>query len=196
MRYLSKSEQSEIIKQGWRYEKRGDRPKIRNALLREQHNFCAYTERYVAPIDACDIEHFDDRKKHTEQDDYWNWYAVHHWLNLRKRRIDTFLPILSPYDESLLERVRYESGAFRPINENDTEAINLIDFLGWNNPTIAAYRAKTVERIKEIRALHNDDAAFVEFMIARPEYLSFITVLEVELELKFALVWYMGDGPT
>lgn len=185
MRYLRKSEQSAIIKQGWRYATSHHRSHIRNELLKEQNNFCAYTERYITPIDACDIEHFDDRKKNTDEDSYWNWYAVHHWINLRKRPIEHFLPIMSPYDETLSERVRYSDGEFRAVDETDIEAIHLIEFLGWNDPTIAAYRAKTVARIKDLRALFNgDDALFLAYMTARPEYLSFISVLEVELSLS------------
>jgi len=59
----------------------------------------------------------------------------------------------------------------------------LIEFLGWNEPTLAAYRAKTVARIKDLRNLFNDDAMFLAYITARPEYLSFISVLEVELGL-------------
>ena len=184
MRYLNK----EIIEQGWQYSTQSHRSKIRAALLEEQNNFCAYTERYVAPIDACDIEHFDDRKKNTEADGYWNWYAVHHWFNMRKRLIAHFLPIMTPHNPSLSERVNYIGGEFRVIKDDDMEAANLIEFLGWNDPTIAAYRSKTVERIKEIRDFHKgDDAKFVEYITARPEYLSFISVLEVELGLSLIL---------
>lgn len=184
MRYLRKSTESTIIKQGWRYTTPHHRPKIREELLKEQSNFCAYTERYIEPVDACDIEHFDERKKSTASDDYWNWYAVHHWINLRKRAIENYLPILSPYDETLAARIRYKDGAFRPVHEDDLEALHLIEFLGWNDPTIAAYRAKVVARMKDLRDLHNgDDAAFLAYITARPEYLSFISVLEVELGL-------------
>lgn len=130
MRYLRKFQQSEIIKQGWRYATQHHRLQIRTELLKEQNNFCAYTERYITPIDACDIEHFDNRKKNTDEDSYWNWYAVHHWINMRKRSIENFLPILSPYDETLSTRVRYVDGEFRAANEEDREAIHLIDFLG------------------------------------------------------------------
>lgn len=185
MRYLRKSEQSEIIKRGWRYSIQSQRPKIRIALLREQKQFCAYTERYIAPIDACDIEHFDDRLKDTPKDDYWNWYAVHHWINIRKRPIVNFLPIMSPYDETLPNRIRYVDGEFRAVDEDDIEAIHLIEFLGWNDPELAEYRARTINRIKEFRTFYNgDDAKFVEFITAHPEYLDFISALEVELGLS------------
>ena len=91
---------------------------------------------------------------------------------------------MSPYDETLLERVRYSNGQFRAVDETDIEAIHLIEFLGWNDPTIAAYRAKTVARIKDLRTLFNgDDAMFLAYITADPENLSFISVLEAELGL-------------
>jgi len=187
MRYLNKTELSKVIEQDWQYSTRSHRLKIRAALLEEQKNFCAYTERYIAPVDACDIEHFDDRLKNSEADDYWNWYAVHHWINMHKRRIENFLPIMSPYDETLSARVHYENGAFRPVDEKDTEAINLIEFLGWNSPILAEYRAKTVARIKELRMLYGgDDAGFAVYITADSENLSFITVLEAELGLSLS----------
>ena len=182
MRYLRKSTESEIIKQGWQYAKQPSQ--IRDELRKEQQNFCAYTEKYIDPIDSCDIEHFDDRKKNTDDDSYWNWYAVLHWINQRKRRIKNFLPILLPYDATLSERVHYIDGLFRAVHADDIEAIHLIDFLGWNDPILVEERINTVERIKEIRAFHNgDDAAFLAFIKARPKFLSFISVLEVELGL-------------
>jgi len=188
MKYLSKTTESEILKQGWLYSKQSERTKIREALLEEQSNFCAYSERYIAPIDACDIEHFDDRLKGKDEDNYWNWYAVHHWFNMRKRRLDDrFLPIMRPYDERLHQRIKYENGAFHAVDEEDIEAANLIKFLGWNNPTIAAYRAKTIARIVDLRALFQDDATFVEYLTSEPENLSFITVLEAELGLSLDL---------
>lgn len=184
MRYLRKSTESEIIKQGWQYTKQHHRSSICDELRKEQQNFCAYTEKYIDPIDSCDIEHFDDRKKNTADDSYWNWYAVLHWANLRKRRIKNFLPILLPHDETLPHRVCYSDGQFRAVHEDDIEAIHLIEFLGWNDPILAEERANTVARIKEIRDFHNgDDTAFLAYITERPKFLSFISVLEVELGL-------------
>ena len=189
MRYLAKSNQSKILKEGWQYSTSSHRPKIRAELLKEQHNFCAYTERYITPIDACDIEHFDERKKNNKgEDDYWNWYAVHHWINMHKRSIKEFLPIMLPYDETLPDRICYVNGEFRAIDEDDIEARHLIEFLGWNNPKIAEYRAKMIARYREVHELFfaGDDMRFIEYMKEDPENLSFITALEAELDLSFS----------
>jgi hypothetical protein len=139
MNYLAKDPQSPIIAAGWKYSTQSQRSKIRQQLLAEQCYFCAYTERYVAPIDACEIEHFDDRLKNTADDSYWNWYAVHRWVNQHKPSIDKFLPILMPHDSTIGHRIHYSEGAFRAIDPADLEAVNLIEFLGWNNPTLATF---------------------------------------------------------
>ncbi|MEM7536521.1 MAG: hypothetical protein AAF639_30335 [Chloroflexota bacterium] len=190
MRYLAKSNPSKILEEGWRYSIPSHRPKIREELLKEQYNFCAYTERYITPIDACDIEHFDERKKKNinGEDDYWNWYAVHHWINMHKRSITNFSPIMLPYDDTLPERIRYVDGEFRAIDEDDIEAHHLIEFLGWNNPKVAEYRAKVIARHREVHQLFfaGDDEKFIEYMKQDSENLSFITALEAELGLSFS----------
>lgn len=67
MRYLRKSNKSRILAENWHYKRKKDRTKIRSKLLKEQHNFCAYSEYYIQrrPIDADEIEHFDETKKNT-----------------------------------------------------------------------------------------------------------------------------------
>lgn len=186
MKYLNKSAQSQVIQNKWRYATTSHRPKIRAELLREQQGFCAYTERYVAPIDACEIEHFDNRLKGTADDDYWNWYAVHRWINQQKRPIAAFLPILLPHDRTLPNRIRYQDGQFQAMHEKDLEAQNLIKFLMWNDPTLALYRNKFVARLKQIKAdfFPGDKTGFLDYISSDPENLNFITVLEAELGLS------------
>lgn len=183
MRYLRKTSESRIIHEVWRYEVSSHRTKIRAELLREQSGYCAYTERYVAPIDSCDIEHFDNRLKGQPEDSYWNWYAVHHWVNLRKRSIEQFLPILPPYDPSVQERIVYQHGQFQPVEDDDLAAKNLIELLKWNDPTVAAYRNKRIRFMKDLRTLLGNDTIFLDYLKNDPENLSFITVLEAELGL-------------
>jgi hypothetical protein len=188
MKYLAKDPQSLIVSACWSYSTKSHRSKIRQQLLAEQRYFCAYTERYVAPIDACEIEHFDNRLKNTPADSYWNWYAVHRWVNQRKPPIDKFLPILMPYDSTVGQRIHYSEGAFRTIDPADLEAINLIQFLGWNDPTLAAFRQKHVALILDTqqRFFHNDPEGFRAYIVENPANLSFLTVLEVELGIKLS----------
>lgn len=185
MRYLRKTEASKVIKQGWRYPTH--RAKIREELIEEQLGYCAYTECFLTPMHAVDVEHFDDRLKHQEEDGYWNWYAVLHKWNLRKRSIENFLPILSPFDESLAQRITYLYGAFRSVNDDDVEAKNLIDFLMWNDPSLASERSNALARAKDIREISfsDDDEGFIAQWKRDPANLSYITVLEAELGLSF-----------
>ncbi len=78
MRYLSKTSQSIVIAKKWKYSTKSQRPKIRQALIEEQQGYCAYSEKYISPMHASEIEHFDDSKKNTAEDNYWNWYAISH----------------------------------------------------------------------------------------------------------------------
>lgn len=186
MRYLKKSTNSQIISRGLSYSKQSQRTEIRNLLKEEQQGYCAYTEKYIGePDDMSHIEHFDNRKKGTEDDDYWNWYAVTPRSNQTKpRRFEDFEPIVEPFSESLSSRIHYSSGAFWATNPNDTEAQNLIDLLGWNDAGLAEARMQHIERIKTYRQLFpNDDAAFVSFLHQDPKSLNYITSLEIELSL-------------
>jgi hypothetical protein len=55
MHYLRKTPDSGVITAGWQYPK--DAAAIRETLLKEQHRFCAYSERFVQATDSCDVEH-------------------------------------------------------------------------------------------------------------------------------------------
>lgn len=182
MNYLSKIPDSQIVLEGWTYATRSHRLNIRSTLIQEQSGFCAYTEDFITPMYAVDIEHFDDTLKNTENDDYWNWYAVGHKLNLKKPSIVGYLPIMKPYGSDLKLRIFYADGEFQVFDEDDIEAKNLIAFLGWNDPILVEYRAKTVEHLKFVRdQMFNSEDEFVSYLRSRPENLRFITVLRVEL---------------
>ena len=52
-------------------------------MISEQKNFCAYTEKYLKPLDSPEVEHFNSKIKY--QDDYYNYYAVLRAANLYKQ---------------------------------------------------------------------------------------------------------------
>ena len=191
MRYLGKRKDSQVIQAAWQYSNTRHRPKIRTELLTEQHGFCAYSERYVTPMDAWEIEHFDPRKKNTTDDDYWNWYAVHRRMNQLKmhRSIVDYLPILSPYDPSVSSRIQYEYGQFEPIDAADQAAQNLIDFLGWNEPSLAQERAMHIQRkLNDFsRFFKHDLSGFIEYLSQDPMNFSYITALEAELGVSLTV---------
>jgi len=154
-------------------------------LVEEQQGFCAYTEKYVTPIDACEIDHFDDTKKDQPDDGYWNWYAVLRWANLMKRPIQEHLPILDPNSDYVSDRIVYSNGLFSPVNEDDLEAQNLINLLKWNDPGLVEERAEHIERIRWMKdRFDGSDLDFAEFIKRKPRNLSYITALEAELGLK------------
>jgi hypothetical protein len=106
---------------------------------------------YIRPIDACDVEHFDDSLKHTDQDSYYNWYAVNRFFNGKKtnRKMADFQPVLSPATPDIATRIKFEDGIFQPVQEGDTEAGNLIEFIGMNLPELAEYRTKFIRRYSD-----------------------------------------------
>ena len=190
MRYLGKRKDSKVIQAAWRYEITKHRPQIRHELLNEQKGFCAYSERYVDPMDACDVEHFDPRKKGTTVDDYWNWYAVHHNVNMSKpRKIENYLPILCPYSDDVSRRIHYAYGQFEPVDPGDQEAKNLIDFLGLNHPNVAESRARHIKRTKADRErfFKDDLPGFIEHLQTEITNLSYITALEAEFGINLTV---------
>jgi hypothetical protein len=188
MRSLKKTVNSTILTQDLQYPK--DAQKIRELLKAEQNQFCAYTERFIGEKDAAvDVEHFDPRLKDTDRDSYWNWYAVSHWLNLRKpRKIEPFEPILQPYTDDLLERIHYVDHEFQPVRVDDQEAQNLINFLGMNRPELYDERLKHVEFVRELRELSGSIESLSDFLIKHPKNLSFFSALQVELGLSDELL--------
>lgn len=188
MRYLSKNSQSIVIKHNWKYTNSRHRPKIREALIEEQQGYCAYSEKYISPIDASEIEHFDDRKKNTSSDDYWNWYAVLRKMNQIKmgKKIQNYLPILEPHNPEVSQRICYKAGQFQTVSPEDIEAQNLINFLGWNDPTVAREREGFINRMKQdrVRFFSDDIQGFIEYIKDYPENSSFITALKAELGIE------------
>jgi len=190
MRYLRKSAQSKIISNQWQYSNQRDRTKIRQELLNEQMGFCAYSERYIQSTDAVDVEHFDARLKSTENDSYWNWYTVLHWINQHKpRNIEPFEPILKPYSADLNQRIKYENGQFIAVDPNDKEAENLIQYLGWNRPELYEDRRKHIERIRFVQQVYKDNQdQFFDYLVNHPDNLSFFSAMSVELGLPDSLL--------
>lgn len=181
MRYLKKQADSGLLVLPLSYDRRSDRPQIREQLLAEQSRYCAYSERYVHNTDSCDIEHFDPRLKSTDNDNYWNWYAVLSWMNAHKpKKIDPFLPLPNPFDESLPNRIRFHDGFYEAINASDDEARNLIEYLRWNHPSLVNDRTAHLDHLRFIREQFTSDSEFVEFIRVDPKNLSFVTAIEVE----------------
>lgn len=177
MNFLRKERPQIEENTGLRYPK--DRAKAVATLVRLQQGFCAYSERYLKPLDSIDLEHFDPRLKNTTADGFANWHAVIHWMNAHKARsIEKFepLPDITGWDP---HRVWYVDGEF-VCDEGDLEAQNLIDFLGVNRKEVFDERANHIARIRSMRQKVGDTMLF-EILSESPEQLSFPTAIEAEL---------------
>jgi uncharacterized protein (TIGR02646 family) len=187
MQFLQKNSNSKILRQKLTYSAVKDREELRKTLLEEQKGFCAYTECFLRKIDTCDVEHFYPKSEYPEkEDDYFNLYAVLSWINDHKpKKIKPFLPILEPSTPNIHQRIKYEDGFFVIVDKGDKEADNFIKFLGLNKIELYTDRQKHVQRIKNIKNLcGEDEEMFLQTLQSDKFNLSFITALEVELNMN------------
>lgn len=193
MKFLGKTENSLVLKEELTYKagQTGNNKRIKELLLQEQKNFCAYTEKYIQKMDACEIEHFNASKKYA--DNYYNYYAVLRSANLFKKDVEyadaSFFQTLFFQDsESFNRRIRYSGdGYYEESDENDQEARDLIDFLGFNHEYLYEQRKKHIARLKR----NFKDASYtkekcLEYFHDFQEDLSFITAIEIHLGLDLS----------
>jgi hypothetical protein len=125
-------------------------------------------------------DHFDPRLKNTPGDCYENWYAILAWVNTHKpKSIEPFLPILHPKDA--IGRIIYNDGIFMPVSLSDTEAKNLIDFIGLNKMELFTARKNHVGRIKEVKDAFENPIELCSHLKRHRENLSYATALRAEL---------------
>jgi len=196
MKFLKKRPDSPILAEDLRYRLGGDNTRLRQLLLEEQHGFCAYTEKLDEDPLTYDVEHFDPAKKHTG-DDYYNYYAVLHTANQRKRKKEGqyrgasfFASRFFQDEQQLAVRVRYVAGEhIYEEAEGDQEAADLIDYLGLNDEPLCRHRRNHARKLRNIFA----DAGFDEeqklrFLRENRSELSYPTALEAELGLDLSAV--------
>lgn len=78
-------------------------------------------------------------------------------------------------------------GIYEEIQENDQEAIDLIDFLGFNDHNLYKNRKRHLNRLRKNfdHASYNKEEC-IEYFRDHKEDLSFITAIEIELELDLS----------
>lgn len=182
MRFLAKRPDAHAL--ALTYAPKGHNEAVRDALVADQHGFCAYSEARFDELATVAVEHFDHTLK--GRDDATNWYAVHQLVNQRKRRREKEYAE-SPFFETrffqvpgaLQARVR-----FLP-DENVFEEIDPTDgFLGFNDPEVSTVRGRHVRRLKDLFQLAELDAAGrIAWLRDHPEDLSFPTALAATLDL-------------
>ena len=198
MRFLAKDKASSILNEGMTYQK--DRSpnnrQLLEALLLEQRGFCAYTERYMRWSDSPEVEHFNPALKY--EDDYFNYYAVLRNANQRKTKrerrsefegVPFFGSRFFQDPDELNRRIRYirEDHMYETTDPDDREAEMLIEYLGINDWGLVKERRNHSERVFETcRENHWSNDAIHAYFIKRPEELSFITALELGLDLDLS----------
>ena len=157
-------------------------------LVQEQLNFCAYTEKYLQPLDSIEVEHFNPSLKNN--DNYFNYYAVIRNANLYKQdekyaNALFFQSLFFQNKQNLAARIGFSNNIYYEINETDTEARDFIDFLGFNHPTLSELRSKHLKRLKEAFQEANYSKEDIKnYFRKNKDQLSFSTAIEVEFEIE------------
>ena len=187
MRRIIKNSNSEVILNKIKYKKRENK-KLASILLKEQKNFCAYTEEYIGINDAADIEHFNPNLKYLETDSYQNWFVVKHKPNNLKRT-NWIEPILHPTSQDFEQRLIYFDGYFLHQPE-DIETKNLIDLLNLNNEIFVKNRKKYIERRKERIKENNIPAKdyFQEKIDSEIDCIKYLRAIQEEFNID---IWNM-----
>ena len=103
----------------------------------------------------------------------------------KPKKIDRFLPILHPTDESLKERIRFDNGIYEIVNEVDIEAQNFINYLGLNKVELYKDRNNHIKRIRALFELVDEDIdSLLVQLSSDKENLSFSTAIEVEFGIE------------
>ena len=197
MKFLSKDPNSQILKKNIVYKRNNSKNNsyLTELLLKEQKNFCAYTERYFKKTDKAEVEHFNPDKKYN--DDYINYYAVCRWANLQKLKKWTknskfFDTLFFQKPDEFQSRIQYMKGdgVYEEIDENDTEAADLIEYLGFNHNYLRQQRDRHVKRLKEVFKIAGYDKTDqqLNYFKKYKEELDFITAIEVEFGLDLTSV--------
>lgn len=157
--------------------------KIREILLEEQKQFCAYTDEYISRTDARDIEHFNPTLKGTPQDNYHNWFSVkNQWNKEKSYKWENLQPVLHPTAIDFEERVIYIDGDYIAGSDLDTEAINVIALLKLDDTALADNRKRYIKRKREeIKAFCQDATTFFTILVnADPCQVSYLRAIKEE----------------
>lgn len=192
MKFLGKNANSQILAEGLTYQKNraGNNNRLKELLLKEQKKFCAYTEKYIQELDSSEVEHFNSTIKYT--DNYYNYYAVIRKANQYKKdekyKTATFFHALFFQNKGdFNRRVKYIDGTYEEIYQNDIEAKNLIDFLGFNHPNLFRQRQNHINRLKGIfEDAKYDEGQRIEYFRKNTEDISFVTAIEIEFNINLS----------
>lgn len=190
MKFLSKYSDSKILSRNLRYSDSVYRNrKLKTELLREQKGFCAYTEKYIEELDSVDIDHFNASLKNTSKDDYYNYYAVLHSVNIRKKdekyknasfHSSLFFQNKSEFDT----RITVSDLLYFAVNSEDTEAKEFIDFLSLNSHALFEARKKHISFLIDLSKCLSQEE-FWSIFKSNKNCLSYVSMLEREFDMEF-----------
>jgi len=194
MKFLSKNPNSAILQEGLTYKKGNaeNNSLLKDKLKEEQKNFCAYTEKYLQPLESVEIEHFNPSIKY--KDDYFNYYAVIRRANLYKkdekfRNASFFETKFFQKKDDFNSRIKFKENIYYNVVESDTESIDFIEFLGLNHHDLYSQREKHVNRLLEnFEKARFDKTQQFEYFREHLEELSFITAIEDKLGLNLETI--------
>lgn len=196
MKFLTKYNDSDIIKENLKYKKGNNKNNriLKEKLLKEQNNFCAYTEKYIEGLDSVEVEHFNSDIKYNDY--YYNYYAVIREVNKEKAKKDKskkyknakfFETLFFQNKDEFNKRIRYDkaSKSYYELDENDDEAKQLIDYLGFNDEITSIQRKNAISRLKEIFEKGKwSQKEITHYFSKYKDELSFITAIEAEFEIN------------
>jgi hypothetical protein len=190
MKFLSKHHTSEIYIDGITYKHGADNSDLRLRLLNEQKNFCAYTEKYISGIDSTEVEHFNPSKK--ENDDYFNYYTTLRYANENKIskypqcKNNPFFDTLFFHDKTVFDsRIKYEDYQYSPINTEDKDAKDFIDYLGLNDDYLFSERLRHIQRLQMTIGTFSENEK-IEYFRRFKRDLSHVTAIEQEFNINLS----------
>lgn len=195
MKFFSKNNDSEILSRELIYKENRavNNALIKEILIKEQFNFCAYTEKYIDELDSVEVEHFNSAKKYN--DNYINYYAVLRKPNLWKKdesyvNESFFETLFFQNKDELNKRIQYVKGEFifEEVDLNDIEAKSFLDFLGINNRDLYVIRKNHLKRLEFILFNLNLEQT-IEYFNNHKSELSFISVIEKELDIDLSVFY-------
>ncbi len=200
MKFLPKSHNSDILQSGLTYKKgqTKNNASLHQLLLAEQKGFCAYTEEVLFENSLSpEVEHFNPVQKY--KDDYYNYYVVSRYANLRKMKLDRsgvfrealfFNSLFFQDAVKLKNRIGYKEGIYYELDAADIEADDFIEYIGLNDPIIKKKRDNAIRRIKNdiTENATQDEIAdyFKKELEESRETISFITAIEHEFNIDLS----------
>lgn len=161
---------------------------FKKKLVKEQKQFCAYTEKYIQELDSSEVEHFNPVLKYDDDD--YNYYAVIREANLMKKdeiyKNAPFLKSLFFQDQQQLnKRIVFSDNIYIETDEKDHEARDFIDYLCFNHPSLYEQRKRHVKRLKRnFTDAGNSKKQRIKYFNDHKEDLSFITAIEKKIDIN------------